>query len=113
MEFVLKAAMNPLTWIAILVAIVLFLHNENTSIKNELTSTKGALERIETNIGLIQGDQQRTLLLVNKKQQLLERQTTIRERIDAIPDTSTCKPFDDANTLNAAMEFRDYQNAKK
>ena len=113
MEFVLKAAMNPLTWIAILAAVVLFLHNENKSIKTELKAQKEVAERIETNIGLIQGDQASTVLLLTKIGKLKDRQVTISQKVEAIPDTSTCKPFEDANTLEAAQLFRDYQNAPK
>lgn len=43
---------------------------------------------------------------------IITNQETVREVIRKIPDTSSCMPFEDENTLKAAQTLRDYQEGK-
>jgi hypothetical protein len=116
----IKLASSPLTWLALLAAIVLFLHQGNQSLKNDLKQQAGVIEQLEENtkqlnknVLLVQQDQETLNTLIVKKSDLKKQQDSISARLDAIPDTSTCKPFENVNTLEAARTFRDYQHLKK
>ena len=116
MTLILKLLSSPISWLAILAGVVFFLHQSNQNLNLKLDASQGVIERLEKNVKqlndnviIVQGDQQRFEQLMVKKGDLRKSQDSINERLSAIPDTSTCRPFQDTNTLDAARQFRDYQ----
>lgn len=117
MILLLKILGSPLTWLAILGGVVFFLHASNQGLHKDIDAQKAVIsqlkentEQLNRNIILVQHDQQTLNSLMVKKSDLQRQQAGISAKLDAIPDTSTCKPFDNTNTLEAARQFREYQN---
>lgn len=119
MILLFKILGSPLTWLAILCGVVFFLHTSNQSLHKDIKAQEAVIsqlkentEQLNKNVILVQQDQATLNRLIVKKSDLEKSQANISARLDAIPDTSTCKPFDNTNTLDAARQFREYQHYK-
>jgi hypothetical protein len=118
----LKLLKSPITWVIIGVcALNIFvssllinninLNHKNYDLKQQQTRYEQVIEAQKKSIIILEQDRVLLSNLEKNKQQVVVKQNNLNQKLNAIPKTSTDKPFTNPELLSAAEQLRAYQLA--
>lgn len=117
----IKLLFNPMTWVAVLAALVLGFMTYTVIENKHLTSKIAVAEQtigdlnnkiidLEAGVVIIKDDIKALDRLAERKDQLIIRETTVRTELEQIPQTID-RPLHDSNNFAYASRVRDHQRS--